>query len=142
MDEFDDIVNLEASFTKIGINLGREEGQRLGTVDGITAGIKGGIEIGHELGFYKGCTDIWTQDLCAQALNIRQSTRNIVAALSQRIDATMDLNPATDEFYAALVDIRAKFKVVCHNLGVDSSFLSDVQLPKQEEAEHDAALDF
>eukprot|EP00040_Diaphanoeca_grandis_P015545 m.79427 g.79427 ORF g.79427 m.79427 type:complete len:147 (-) comp25214_c0_seq1:85-525(-) len=140
MDEFDELLNLEESFTKIGTTQGHIDGTKEGELVGFASGLKAGQDAGVELGHYYGAAKMWQQPEATRKFNIRNSTQRAIIKLMNVISRAIELDPASDEFYELWMKSRKTYKLILVNLKITDNLVPEVY--ETETNRDDAELDF
>jgi len=120
---FDSIVLSEDRLVCEGYNRGYKAGKQEGSKEGERLGREKGGKIGAEIGFYLGFVEQWREVYSGDGVEDKRKER-IVLAL-EKLDKEAKNFPqinSKEELVDKLDKIRAKFKLLCSLLKVNSDF--------------------
>lgn len=136
-DAFGSILLAEEQLVSEGHAEGLLVGRRNGAKEGLHLGAAKGVEIGGEVGFYAGFAAAWIQQLEETAPNGEAAAKATTSVekqlpkiLSQlrKLAALAEAFPATNirdlDILDRLLALRAKFKLVCSLLKVETQLAS------------------
>jgi len=146
-DEFDsawdDVLLLEERAVSRGQREGLIAGRQRGHEEGFALGVSKGAEIGGEIGFYLGFATAWTKTVEARNSSASQKTKDESAGtpkerkkddralrvLGKLTTAAADFprdNIKDEDVAQRLEDIRARFKLCCQVLKINSELPSQM----------------
>ena len=120
---FDSIVLSEDRVVSAGWEEGYRAGSREGGREGASLGRQRGDKVGQEIGFYLGFGEEWSEAYRDRPSD--KKTDKISVALKkllELVEAFPEENSKEDDFAVKLDQIRAKFKVLCSLLKINSEY--------------------
>ena len=120
-EAFDDIALSENKFTDLGFSEGFEEGQKKSYKEGDQLGRERGKQIGTEIGFYIGFV---TEYRSKYSDPKDKKSEKIVSVINKILVLTSEFPDynCKEGFEEKLEEIRAKFKLLCSLLKINSEF--------------------
>eukprot|EP00123_Amoebidium_parasiticum_P012316 comp21275_c0_seq1/m.29027 comp21275_c0_seq1/g.29027 ORF comp21275_c0_seq1/g.29027 comp21275_c0_seq1/m.29027 type:complete len:141 (-) comp21275_c0_seq1:480-902(-) len=123
-DDFDSLVFLEervaSAARTVGMDAGRQEGER----EGWALGFDKGSELALEMGYYRGFATMWLVllDTPSSAHPVPQRARKTLEGLSEILDQFTMGNPLDQDLQAWVARVRAKFRQAASLLGVTQKY--------------------
>jgi len=120
---FDSIVFSENTLVREGYNRGYIAGQKEGSKEGSRLGTEQGGKIGSEIGFYLGFVEQW-KELYEEEKVVDKRREKVLLAL-EKLELVANNFPqinSKEELGNKLEEVRAKFKLLCSLLKINSDF--------------------
>jgi len=119
---FDGIVLSEDKLVEEGYKEGYQAGQKEGYSEGERLGRQKGGKVGTEIGFYLGFVEQWRQLLKAEILDKRTEKVLVTLDKLEQVALNFPQENTKEELGDKLEVVRAKFKLVCSLLKINSEF--------------------
>ena len=120
-EAFEDIALSENKFTDLGFSEGFEEGQKKSYREGDQLGRDRGRQIGTEIGFYIGFVSEYKSKYSAPKDKKSEKILSVINKILTLTSEFPDYN-CKEGFEEKLEEIRAKFKLLCSLLKINSEF--------------------
>jgi len=122
---FDSIVLSEDRLVSEGYERGYRAGQKEGSKEGERLGRERGGKIGTEIGFYLGFVEVWREIYREEDVGERRKEKVLLALQKLEKEAiTFPRVNSKEELAERLDQVRAKFRLLCSLLKVNSDFSS------------------
>jgi len=118
---FEDIALSENKFTDKGFSEGVEEGLKKSYSEGDQLGRDRGKQIGQEIGFYKGFVAEFKTQVTDKSDKKSEKILNVIRKIETLTNEFPEYN-CKEGFEEKLEELRAKFKLLCSLLKINSEF--------------------
>ncbi|KAK9836599.1 hypothetical protein WJX74_004087 [Apatococcus lobatus] len=122
-DLFESSISLEEQHIKEGYEQGLSDGRQEGAQEGQELGLQKGFELAQELGFYRGCLQVWEQQLAAHADLTPTRAQKAFPALNQLLHGLREPNPKDELLQQQLENVRSRFRATVAIMGLQEEIL-------------------